>query len=47
MQFLSEHLRGVGRHGSEEAMRNLGAEQVIDLTLDSSAHNAPQLSELD
>ncbi|CAE6930025.1 unnamed protein product [Symbiodinium sp. CCMP2592] len=28
MEFLSEHLHGVGRKGSEEAMRKLGAEPV-------------------
>lgn len=28
MEFLSDHLHGVGRRGSEEAMRRLGAEPV-------------------
>lgn len=28
MAFLSEHLHGVGRKGSEEAMRKLGAEPI-------------------
>ncbi|CAE7235743.1 unnamed protein product [Symbiodinium pilosum] len=28
MEFLSDHLHGVGRKGSEEAMRKMGAEPV-------------------
>merc|ERR1711972_850743 len=35
MEFFSEHLHGVGRRGSEEAMRRLGAEEVVDLERDT------------
>lgn len=31
MKFLADHLRGVGRHGSKEAMDRLGAELVEDV----------------
>ena len=34
MAFLSEHLQGVGRKGSEEAMRKLGAEPVFAATFE-------------
>eukprot|EP00928_Gymnodinium_smaydae_P096544 TRINITY_DN8552_c0_g1_i2.p2 TRINITY_DN8552_c0_g1~~TRINITY_DN8552_c0_g1_i2.p2 ORF type:complete len:175 (-),score=40.55 TRINITY_DN8552_c0_g1_i2:82-606(-) len=47
MEFFSEHLHGVGRRGSQEAMERLGAEEVRDIQqLDDSELQAPPTSDI-